>query len=136
MEEYTVLGTTRSDDKVETLKKQEVQCTAKTYHKETKYSSERNLKTAKMDIDSAETATVVGLENNGTIESKSGVDLTGTVNMPKFYLPMENIVLELIHHAERMDSVLKTDRLYKMEDMEEHFIVLSGIRTAHGPGLI
>ena len=45
---------------------------------------------------------------------------------PKFYLPLDDLAIELTRHAQVMGSVLKTYRLYGKEELDEHYIVLSG----------
>ena len=76
---------------------------------------------------------MVGLESNGSTDSKSGIDLAGNMNTPKFYLPIDDLTLELTHHDEVMGSVSKTVRLYKIEELEEHYIMVSGIPMVQDP---
>ena len=51
----------------------------------------------------------------------------------RFYLPMDSLVLELTHHANIMGSVLKTDRVYDMEDLEEYYVMLNVIPIVQDP---
>jgi len=61
---------------------------------------------------------------------------------PKFYLPSDDLAIELTRHVKVMGSVLETDILYRKEDLDEHYLVLSrGINIqdpfdhiVHSPG--
>jgi len=109
------LGTVRSVNRIGTLEKQGFQGTIETHYTKEHQPADGTPKIAGGNIDSAETVTVAGLDSNGATDSKSGTDLPGSVDTPKFYLLADNLALELTHHADVTGSVFKTDRLYKIE---------------------
>ena len=45
------------------------------------------------------------------------------MDAPKFNMPVNDLALELTHHVNVVGSVLKTDGLYRMDELEEHYSV-------------
>ena len=94
----------------------------KSYHYHTEVGLSKIMDTVTGDTAAQETP---GLDV--TRDSKSGTDKTEEVEIPKFHLPSDDLAIELTCHAGVMSSVLKIDRLYRKEDLDEHYIVLNGM---------